>query len=154
MIASAAMWAALAQAAPPVLAMPEPQYAPARATVIDVQAARAGEVLWQGQLTLWPGAGAGYSHQNQEAVACLSSDGGVRPLEANSRLNVNLDEGRGELLAVGVEWTRPRSGVFLSCSSTSVDALATRVQTELELPRNKPVTLSGDGDLTLTLTRR
>jgi len=150
-VVSAAMLA-LAQAAPPVLVMPRPENPAAQVMVVDVQARRGGQLLWRGQLTTWPGRGAGHSVETPETIACLSSDGGVRPIDADSRLAVNLDRGGGERVSVGLEWTRPYEGGYLSCSAGGT--LATRLQTELELPQGMPVTVRGDGGLILTLTRR
>jgi hypothetical protein len=139
--------------APPAIHVVQPNRNLTEVTTVDVVVRAGNEVLFEGPLRVAVIAPAAMSHEQTEAppAGCPAKgyrDRAVRRLRLN--LSANAGQGGDRDYAVSVSWTRPIDRACPAPTGTRTVELTETVM----LSVGRAVTVTGDGDLSVTLRRR
>jgi len=143
--------------APSVVAPPIMRSSTPRTTeTIAVQLRHGGRLLWSGDLSRASDGTASFSQQLRESRACPDADprtGRTGTRFTTFSVSINPDYPLAEGAArVSIERTAPY-GDDDYCGGRDASGTV-RLTSRVELPQGKPVTLEGEGGLSVTLTRR
>ncbi len=148
---------ASAVVAPPIISMGE--RGPRTTETFTVQVRQDDRLLWSGELMRASDGMASFSQQTRESRACTEGEpsyGGRSNLIQNSSLSVSINPnypyGEG-MVRVSVERTRPYGSAATICGGEEGTSTV-RFESRAQLPAGKPVTLRGEGGLSVTIARR
>ncbi|WP_019834178.1 hypothetical protein [Sphingomonas sp. PR090111-T3T-6A] len=130
--------------------------APRTTETIAVQLRHGGRVLWSGDLSRASDGTASFSQQVRESRACPDADprtGTMGTRFTTFSVSINPDYPNGaDSARVSIERTAPY-GDDKDCGGRGASSTV-RLESRVDLPQGKPVTLEGEGGLSVTLTRR
>jgi hypothetical protein len=129
---------------------------PQTTQIYAVRLSENGRTLWSGELTRASRGTAGFSQSLSESRACTPVPGqrGTNADSGRSSISVSLmaDYASADGIRLSVERTVPAGRNDPSCMGSGTDSI--RFDRRLDLQPGKTETISGEGGLSLTITRR